>query len=430
VDPRADCPLATVLADRLRAARVDLAARWLERIVARVALEPNRVFPTDDLLNHVPLLIDGIAAYIEDPADDVAADMPVVGKAVELGQLRYEQGFDAHEILKEYEILGGVLFTFLIRAVDEVDQPCTRGELLQCAHRLFRAIAIIQQVTTQHFLRRLDERVHEREDRLRGFNRMVSHELKNRVGSIIGAQALLREPWLDGAQRTRFLDMVAENAEAIRVVLDNLTSLSRLEAGGQRQQRNVFLPRAVAEAVRQLRELARARGVTVTVDPNLPRVEVSAAAVELCLSNYLSNAIKYSDPGKQDRQVRVSAELRPATDDGRGGELVVRVIDNGLGVPPGAQKKLFQRFFRAHEGTITGVEGTGLGLSIVRETMEALGGRAWAEFPPAGGAVFAFAMPARRADDVQAGTAAAVAREQPARRAEPDASAQPSVAPP
>jgi signal transduction histidine kinase len=429
VDSRADCPLATVLADRLRAARTDLSTRWLERIVARVALEPNRVFPTNELLNHVPLLVDGIAAYLEDPADDIAADMPVVGKAVELGQLRYEQGFDAHEILKEYEILGGVLFAFLVRIVDDIDQPCTRSELLQCAHRLFRAIAIIQQVTTQQFLRRLDERVREREDRLRGFNRMVSHELKNRMGAILGAQSLLRESWVDAEQRARFLDMVAENAEAVRVVLENLTSLSRLEAGGQRQQRNVFLPRAVAEAVRQLRELARARGVTVTVDRDLPRVEVSAAAVELCLSNYLSNAIKYSDPGKPDRHVRVSAELRPPTDDGRGGQLVVRVIDNGLGVPHEAQKKLFQRFFRAHEGTVTGVEGTGLGLSIVRETMEALGGRAWAEFPPTGGAVFAFAMPARRADDVQ-GTVGEAATQASAPRAAPDDSAQRPAATP
>jgi signal transduction histidine kinase len=57
---------------------------------------------------------------------------------------------------------------------------------------------------------------------------------------------------------------------------------------------------------------------------------------------------------------------------------------------------LFEQFFRAHTETVTGVEGTGLGLSIVREAIEALGGRAWASFPEAGGSIFAFALPARR----------------------------------
>ena len=69
--------------------------------------------------------------------------------------------------------------------------------------------------------------------------------------------------------------------------------------------------------------------------------------------------------------------------------------DNGLGVPPEKRDALFQHFFRAHE-TVTDAEGTGLGLSIVRETATALGGTAWAEFPPEG-AVFAFSFPERRA---------------------------------
>src|SRR3954466_13585348 len=95
-----ECPLAGALAERLRDRKRDLTARWLERIVERVSLDPNRVFPTDELLDHVPLLVAGIADYIEEPAAEVSVDMPVVGKARELGALRYAQGFDAYEILK------------------------------------------------------------------------------------------------------------------------------------------------------------------------------------------------------------------------------------------------------------------------------------------------------------------------------------------
>jgi signal transduction histidine kinase len=392
------CPLAGPLAQRLRDSRGELTTRWLERIVARVAVERNRVFPSDDLLDHVPLLIDGIADYVENPAEEIAAHVPVVAKAMELGELRYSQGFDAYQIFKEYELLGGVLFSFLATVVDEIDQPCTRSELLRCAHRVFHAVAIIQQVTTMHFLRRTGEQMREREGRLRAFNRMVSHELKNRLGAIQGAHSLLREPWVQEAQRDRFLSMIGENVGGMHAVLEDLIALSRLD-GSARQQKNVILPRAAAEVARQLRRHAKSRGVAVRLAPDLPPVEVNAAAVELCLTNYVSNAIKYSDPDKPERWVEVRGRVQAGPVDGSPTELVIEVRDNGLGVPAEMQGRLFERFFRAHEDTAAGVDGTGLGLSIVRETMEALGGRAWVEPNPDGGSVFAFALPCRRSAD-------------------------------
>jgi signal transduction histidine kinase len=387
-----NCKLAEALASRLSAAREELTQRWLERIAARVELDPNRVFPTDDLLDHVPILVERIADYMRDPADEITADAPVTAKAIELGELRYRQGFDAHQIMKEYELLGGILFSFLIRAVDDIPEPCTRGELLACAHRLFRGVSIIQQVTTAQYLRLANERVSEREERLRSFNRMVSHELKNRIGAVLGAGQILGDPELaaDPQRRERFARMVVENANAMQDVLENLIQLSRMD-GETRQHRNVLLPYVAAEVARGLREMAQARGVEVRVEPGIPEVEVNAAGVELCLSNYLSNAIKYCDPAKGQRWVRIAGSTVE-------GELVVAVEDNGLGVPAEARESLFSRFFRAH-GDTAAVEGTGLGLSIVRETVEAMGGRAWAEFDGPAGTRFLIALPCRRSAD-------------------------------
>jgi signal transduction histidine kinase len=360
-----------------------------------VDMDPNRVFPTDELLDHVPLLMDRIADYLQDPADEITADAPVIGKALELGELRWEQGFDAHQILKEYEILGGVLFQFLVRTVDEIEEPCTRAELLACAHRLFRAVAVIQQLSTEQYLRLAAEAVREREERLRSFNRMVTHELKNRIGSILGAGQLLEDPEIsaDPARRVRFAKMVTQNADAMQDVLQNLLELSRMDVDSRRQ-RHVPLQRAAAEVCRQLREMSQAGGVAVHIE-ELPDMEVSSGAVELCLTNYVSNAIKYADPAKPERWVRVRGEVRRGEGDC---QLVVIVEDNGLGVPEDAREKLFSRFYRAH-GTITGVEGTGLGLSIVRETMEGLGGNAWAEFDGVEGSRFLLSLPCRRAAD-------------------------------
>jgi signal transduction histidine kinase len=390
-----NCRLAGALAQRIRDEREDLTRRWLDRIVARLAIDPNRVFPTDDLLDHVPLLMERIADYMEDPADEITADGPLIGKAMELGELRWAQGFDAHQILKEFEILGGVLFAFLVRSVDDEQEPCTRGELLACAHRLFRAVSVIQQYTYGRYLALSAGQIREREERLRSFNRMVTHELKNRIGAVLGAAQLLADPEIgaDAAQRSRFAAMVSENASGMQEVLQNLLELTRTDPGARRT-RSVPLANVVAEVVRQLREMAQVVGVGVHVD-RLPEVDVNAAALELCLGNYLSNAIKYADPNRPDRWVRIGAELRTAGD---ACDLVVRVEDNGLGVPIAQRERLFTRFFRAH-GTVTGVEGTGLGLSIVREMVEGLGGRAWAEFDVDEGSRFLLAIPCRRADD-------------------------------
>ena len=183
----------------------------------------------------------------------------------------------------------------------------------------------------------------------------------------------------------------------MRHTIENLVALSRME-GDMRQHRHVFLPEAVAEAARQMREASEGAGVEINV-AELPDIEVNAAAVELCLTNYLSNAIKYADRKKSDRWVEVTGAIEP---DAKGeNEIVVRVRDNGLGIAMEGRGQLFQRFFRAHDLSVTSADGTGLGLSIVAETMESIGGRAWAEFPKSG-SVFAFALPYRRESTVDA----------------------------
>lgn len=391
------CPLAAQLAERIRNERRELTRRWLERIAARVAIDPNRVFPSEELLDHVPVLMDGIADYVENPADEISADMPVVAKAMELGALRLSQGFDAHEILKEYEILGGVLFNFAANQVEDLNEDCSAEEVVTFSHRLFRAVAVVEQVTTSQYLRTMNERVNEREEQLRRFNRMVSHELKNKVGAVLGAGELIQEEWVGEEDRRKFTNIVLQNARALQQILNDLTELSRLD-GDARRQRNIMLPEAVNEVLRQQRELIKSRAVRVEVDPDLPRIEVNAPIVELCLSNYLSNAVKYSNPEATDRWVRIYAVMDESDEaDNKECVLVVRVKDNGVGVPEPQRAKLFERFFRVEE-TAAMVEGTGLGLSLVRETVEAIGGRAWAEFD-GDTSVFAFSIPCRRQAD-------------------------------
>ena len=385
--------LAKALAARLRESRTVLAQHWLERITARVTLPRDRVFPTKDLLDHVPLLLGEIADYLENPAEDVEGDTPVLAEAVELGELRHAQGFDAYELLKEYEVLGSILFHFLSEAATELPTPADPSEMLTTSKHLFRAIEIIQQTTMSHFLRLADERVAEREDRLRAFNRMISHEIRNNIGAILGAADLLSSlPKEDTEQRRKFTEIIQRKARSVSVTVNNLAALSHLD-GKSREHRHVRLPQAAAEAVRQLRDAAAAAKVDVRIAPDIADVEVNAPVVELALGNYLSNAIKYARRDDGTARVEVTAnEAKTGEQD----EAIVCVADNGDGVPPEKRGGLFERFFRAHDDR-TPVEGSGLGLSIVRETVEAAGGRAWAEFPD-GGSKFFVALPIIHSD--------------------------------
>lgn len=386
-----DCPLAVALAGRLRRSREDIVERWLERISARVNLDANRIFPSDDLIDHVPLLVSGIADYIEDPADEISADVPVLAKALELGQMRHEQGFDLHEILKEYELLGGILHHFIQETIGTIEEPCTAEELVACTHRLFRAVSLIQQVTATEYMRREQARVADREQTLRGFNRALSHEIRSRIGAVQSAVDMLDEDFIleDPALRRQFRGIAKENSRQMIRVIENLIELSR-SVSESRRQRHILLRDSVAETVRQLRQFASARKVAIHVG-DLPEVEVPAAILELALSNYVSNAIKYHDPEKAERWV----QIRGAAEDG---EIRVEVADNGTGVPEDSRAQLFQRFFRA-DHTVEEVEGTGLGLSIVKEAVESVGGRAWADFSENGETRFIIGLPARRLSD-------------------------------
>ncbi|MDQ2889857.1 MAG: sensor histidine kinase [Gemmatimonadota bacterium] len=390
-----NCPLAALISSRLIEERDALTQRWLERISARVDVEPGKVFPTEELLDHVPVLIDGIAAYVGDPAIVVSTDMAVVDKARELGALRHDQGFDQYEILKEFEILGGILLHFVGEVAESSGGQCGRRELIACAQRVFHAVCLIQQATSTQFLQLVTDRVAEREERLRAFNRALTHEFRNRIGASLGAGLLLEMPAIDEEKRTELAALIVRNVRGMQGVLENLLELTLVGAEA-RQHRHVRLASAAAEVARELREMALAAGIELRLSEDIPDVEVAAAAVELCLTNLVANAIKYSDPGEERRWIQVSAAITHAPDGDP--SVSVEVADNGLGVPESERGRLFERFFRATHAT-RDIEGTGLGLSIVRETVSALGGRVWATFPDKG-SVFAFSLPCRRELDV------------------------------
>lgn len=386
------CPIAEPLSRRLMEARAGLTLRWLERISDRVDVAEKEVFPTRDLLDHVPLLVEAIAGYMADPAEEGVAADRVIGKAAELGRMRFEQGFSPYQILKEFEILGSIMLSFLTREADELALQSSAGELLVCAHRLHHALALVQQATAARYLTLLDAVASEREQRLRSVNQLVQGPVSEGVGQ---ASELLRQVRdASDEERDRLLRDASQTLERVRGQMERLRELSGLPASS-RMQRNVPLESVIAEATRLVRELAEQRGVEIRVARPLPDVDVYAAGIELCLIAFLTNAVKHAGSDEDDeRWVEISAQVGGP---GPWRRLVVRVRDNGGVIPPEERERLLRPM---QVETVTEKEQPGLGLNLVREAVEALGGRTWiesAEDPP--GSVFCFELPSRRRDD-------------------------------
>jgi signal transduction histidine kinase len=231
-------------------------------------------------------------------------------------------------------------------------------------------------------LRQANEELRAADEMKSHFVAVASHELRTPLTSIMGFATTLDQFWdrLSEEQRRGQVEIIEEQARRLARLVDDLLTLSRIEAGVLETRRNrVELREAVAQAVGSFP--GREGVVEVAVAPDLC-VHADPDHVQQILVNYLSNAMRYGAP---------PIELE-AREDGRWVDVTVR--DAGNGVPEAFRPRLFEAFSQA--SSTHGVGGTGLGLSIVRGLAEAQGGRAWFEPNEPQGSRFVVRLPKSR----------------------------------
>ncbi len=211
--------------------------------------------------------------------------------------------------------------------------------------------------------------------------RAVSHDLRSPLTAIRAAADGLGNPQLQLSDHDRreLLDTITVEVRRLEHVIDNLLALSRLQAGAAAAQLEVWQVEDIV--YRALAEVTGADRVKVSIPEDMPPVTVDAVQVQRILVNLLENALKFS-PEQAQVTVRGTKTRK---------EAILRVIDQGRGVPEEELEHVFEPFYRgapAQDQT-----GTGLGLAIARGFAEANGGRLWAESRPGQGAVFALALP-------------------------------------
>jgi two-component system sensor histidine kinase KdpD len=212
--------------------------------------------------------------------------------------------------------------------------------------------------------------------------RAVSHDLRSPLTAIRVAVESLESPSLvlGARERAALLETVRFETERLDRVVGNLLDLSRLQAGALRTRKSL---RSVDDIVVQALEgLADHERVAVSLPDDLPLVEVDETQIERALANVLENAIRFSPPGTP---VSIGAGVAD-------GEVLIRVEDEGPGVPHHELERVFEPF--RHASTAGDGKGTGLGLAIARGFAEANGGRLFVEPRAGGGASFVLALPA------------------------------------
>jgi K+-sensing histidine kinase KdpD len=213
--------------------------------------------------------------------------------------------------------------------------------------------------------------------------RSVSHDLRTPLATIRAVATDLRDGVVyDDETRVELLSSVCDEAERLDRLVGNLLSMSRIEAGALKPDRQaVDIDELVADRVRRLRRLFDKVRLQVDVAPDLPLVDGDYTQLDQVLTNLMENAARHAPQGSI---VRVEARLR-------GGVVEVRVADEGIGVPPYLSARIFEPF-RREEGS----RSSGVGLAICKAIVEAHGGSIGIEDTPGGGATFAFTLPVRR----------------------------------
>jgi two-component system, OmpR family, sensor histidine kinase KdpD len=199
----------------------------------------------------------------------------------------------------------------------------------------------------------------------------VSHELRSPLAAIKAAVTSLRSgdvEW-DAEATSELLAVIEEDTDHLNQLVGNLLDMSRLEAGALQPLRrwNVLLD-VIREAITRLKQEIKQRPIQLTVSEDLPLVPVDFELMVHVFTNLLSNSLKYSP-----EDTLVLIEAQPLDDQ----TLLVRVQNQGPGVPEADLERIFDKFYRITAADR--ITGTGLGLSICKGIIGAHGGRIWAE---------------------------------------------------
>lgn len=251
---------------------------------------------------------------------------------------------------------------------------------------------IFREMEAKNQIRELEiKKLKEMENYRREFVGDVSHELKTPIFAIQGCVETLLEGGAleDPRVNKRFLQMALKHSERMANLVEDILLITQVESGEIKlrpEKFNLyFLCQDVVDSLEH-KFTRKGRHITCDIQPGSYKTMLAFAdklRIHQVVSNLVDNAIKY---GNQSGRIVIELGVQ-------GNKAMVRVIDDGPGIPPEHQARLFERFYRVDKSRSRDRGGTGLGLSICKHFVEAHGGRIWVESETGKGSVFAFTIP-------------------------------------
>jgi len=231
----------------------------------------------------------------------------------------------------------------------------------------------------------------------------VSHELRTPLAAIYGsAQTLLREDIeLDESGQKRLLDVIAQESERLSRIADDILFANKLDSGQfVLGEKRIDLLALAREVVDQMRACFASRD-DISIDLEVPATIDSLVGdsdkLRQVLINLIDNAVKYSPDGGR---IDVAVEARD-------GGVRISIRDEGIGIAPLEQRRIFGKFYRVDPALTRGVGGTGLGLYICRELVRRMEGRLSVRSEEGKGSTFIVELPVQAAGDSDRGAAVA-----------------------
>jgi two-component system NtrC family sensor kinase len=315
---------------------------------------------------------DGVLVY--SPENRIILANTVARKALDLGD---DDLTDVHldDLISDLEMASMLMGHDPLPDVIEID-----GKDKRVYHMKVLDIEGVGSVATFHdisYLKELDRMKTE-------FVSTVSHDLRSPLTAIMGYVSLIKRVGDVNVRQDEFIAKVEDSVRSITYLIDNILNLGRLEIGGFGEAELVDMNRLMRVSIDQFEEqiAEREQQVIEKIDPGLPPVVGYPIQLRQMMDNLIGNAVKFTQ-----EKGCITVEAKHEKE-----QLIIRVSDDGPGIPWEEHTKIFEKFYRA-KGTVGKVDGTGLGLAITKSVVNNHRGRIWVNSEPGQGATFIIVLP-------------------------------------
>ncbi len=336
------------------------------------------------------------------PASDGPFKMPLTNSAAGWA-VQYEQPVQLDDIAKEQPSILENQPEFPLQAARLLAVPIRfRGQALGVIEAFnkednftYEDIAVLEHLAVllgsgihdarqQVHIKRLQKEIKKLDDLKSNFIAIASHELRTPLGLILGHATFLRE--MIPEEFREQMDVVVRNAERLKKLIEGMAQVNNYQSGTSRVRAQTFSLRdLITTLISDYRQ--QAEKAQVTIEASLPddplTIHGDESKLATALSNLIQNGITFNKPGGS---LHISATRIP-------GYTQIRVQDTGIGIPPEALPRIFDRFYQVESHLTRQHGGIGLGLSITKAMVELHGGRIWADSTPGQGSTFTVLLP-------------------------------------